>query len=227
VTRRLRLVWPDPRPFRDRDRRPIRLLAASDEPDPTLEVAANRDALGPIDAIVGCGDLEPYWLSFLGDAFCVPIGHVAGNHDRGAAWEARSVEQIPRALPGGSITRLAGLPMAALPWPGAGEHGNIRNESLAWRHSLTLARRRLGVRSEPLLVISHVPPAGAGDAPDAYHEGFRAYRWLLDRLQPPLWLHGHVTTASVPDLRVDVGRTTLVNVTGSVLIELEPPAGTA
>jgi Icc-related predicted phosphoesterase len=78
-------------------------------------------------------------------------------------------------------------------------------------------------RSDPIIVLSHAPPSGAGDGPDAYHLGFRAYRWLLDSFHPPLWLHGHVTTASVPSLNVSLGRTTLVNVTGSVLVELVPP----
>ncbi len=223
MTRRLRFAWPDAGPFRDRDGRPIRILAASDEPDHALEFAPNRDALGPIDAIVGCGDLEPHWLSFLGDAFCVPVLYVTGNHDRGLTWDAKSAAGLPRPLPAGSITRLAGVALAALPWPGSGDHGNVRDGRAAWRQVLRVARGRLLARHEALLVISHVPPAGAGDAPDAYHEGFRAYRWLLNGLRPPLWLHGHVTTASVPKLRVDVGPTTLVNVTGSVLVELESP----
>jgi Icc-related predicted phosphoesterase len=81
--------------------------------------------------------------------------------------------------------------------------------------------RRATGRSEPLLVISHAPPEGAGDAPaDAYHVGFAGYRWLLHRLRPPLWLHGHTTTASVPALVEHAGATTLVNVTGAVLVEL-------
>jgi Icc-related predicted phosphoesterase len=95
-------------------------------------------------------------------------------------------------------------------------------------HALRIAARtlvtRLGGGTEPVLVISHAPPAGAGDAvSDAYHVGFPAYRWLMDRLHPPLWLHGHTTTASVAALDAVVGPTTLVNVTGAVLVELVPP----
>jgi Icc-related predicted phosphoesterase len=74
-------------------------------------------------------------------------------------------------------------------------------------------------------MISHVAPEGAGDVTtDVYHRGFRAYRWLLDRTQPPLWLHGHTTTALVQELQVSAGATTVVNVTGAVLVELLPPA---
>ena len=220
MTRRFTVRWPDPGPFAGRDGRPIRLLAASDEPDHTLENPSNRARLGPIDGIVGCGDLEPDWLAFLGDALGAPMAYVLGNHDRGLAWSA--AQHVPDPLPSGTTAMLAGLRLVALPWPTAGSAGNVRDEGAAWRQSLRAGARLLFGR-RPLLFVSHVPPLGAGDGPDAYHRGFAGYRWLLNRTHPPLWLHGHVTTASVPTLRVDVGETMLVNVTGSVLVEVLPP----
>jgi hypothetical protein len=232
MIRRLRLTWPDRRPFAGRGDRPIRFLAASDEPDPALDHEVNRTALGPVDGVIGCGDLEPHWLSFLADAFQAPLVYVRGNHDRGGGWEERR-GNVPLPLGAGDLTRLAGIEVAGLEWPGVRLRGNARRDGLAWWHVLAIARRalvsRLLGRSEPVLVISHAPPAGAGDvATDAYHLGFGAYRWLMDRLRPPLWLHGHTTTASVKSLEAVVGPTTLVNVTGAILVELVPPAdGTA
>ena len=73
-------------------------------------------------------------------------------------------------------------------------------------------------------MISHVPPRGAGDTPsDVYHAGYEAYRFLVDRLRPPLWLHGHTNLAAVTDWTAGHGPTTLVNATGSVLVEVAPP----
>jgi hypothetical protein len=69
----LTVPWPDDRPFADRSGQPIRWLVVSDEVDAALGHEINRRALGPLDAIVGCGDLEPDYLGFLGDAFHVPI----------------------------------------------------------------------------------------------------------------------------------------------------------
>jgi hypothetical protein len=226
VTRRLTLTWPDPRPFVDRDGRPIRLLAASDEPDPALDDPRNREGLGQLDAIVGCGDLEPAWLAFLGDAFAVPVVYVRGNHDRGGSWHEADRHPVP--LPPGGRARVAGLSVVGLEWPGVDEPGNQRRDGLAWWHVLRVARRalrdRLAGRVEPVLVLSHAPPRGAGDAPaDPYHVGFRAYRWLLDWLRPPVWLHGHTTLASVREPTCTIGPTSLVNVTGTVLVELVPP----
>jgi Icc-related predicted phosphoesterase len=75
-----------------------------------------------------------------------------------------------------------------------------------------------------LIVLSHVPPLGVGDvSTDPYHRGFRSYRWLLDRVEPVLWLHGHTPLAATREWKVQVGRTTIVNVTGAVIIDLLPP----
>jgi len=228
VIRRVTIEWPDDRPFRDRDGRPIRLLAASDERDPSMEIEANRLALAPLDGVIGCGDLDPHWLAFLADAFATPLVYVRGNHDQGGDWDEHD-RVVPEPLAAGATTRLAGILVGGLEWPRAGRGDNRRRPDLAWWHALRLIGGRLrpgrGRRSEPIVMISHVAPEGAGDvATDVYHRGFRAYRWLLDRQRPPLWLHGHTTTALVPELRVSAGTTTVVNVTGAVLVELLPPA---
>lgn len=230
MIRRLTIPWPDDRPFQARDGRSIRLLAVSDEREPSLEVETNRAALLPVDAIVGCGDLDPHWLAFLADAFAVPLVYVRGNHDHGGDWDERD-PVVPGPMSSGTTCELSGLTVAALEWPGAGGAHNERRPDLAWRDAMGLLRRRIARRlrggltrpADPLLVISHAAPEGAGDAPDVYHRGFPAYRTLLERLRPPVWLHGHTTTASVDSLVVRSGRTTLVNVTGAVLVELVPP----
>jgi hypothetical protein len=228
VTRRLEVVWPDARPFADRNGAPIRLLAVSDDIDPALDHEVNRTALGRIDGIVGCGDLEPDYLGFLADAFNVQVAFVRGNHDRGGQWQ-HAVRHAPRPLPSGRLTEIGGLTVAPFEWPGIDSgRAALRNETRAWldvlRASRSLAVRRLRGRSGPVLVLSHAPPRGVGDTTaDPYHLGYRAYRWLLDRLRPPLWLHGHVTIASIRDWRDACGPTTVANVTGAVLVELLPP----
>lgn len=226
MIRRISVAWPDDRPFRGREGRPIRLLAVSDEPEPALEMAQNRAAIAPIDAVIGCGDLDPRWLAFLADAFCAPLTYVRGNHDVGGDWGERHLV-VPDPVASGSTSRLAGLQVAGFEWPNAGSDQNARRPDLAWRHVMRFLWGRFArgarTRHEPLLVISHAAPEGSGDAPDLYHRGFAAYRMLLERLRPPLWLHGHTTTASVPSLVVQAGPTTVVNVTGAVLVELTPP----
>jgi len=227
MTRTLSVVWPDPRPFAARDGAPIRLLAVSDLPDPALEYATNRVGIGPIDAVVGCGDLEPGYLGFLGDAFGVPVAFVRGNHDRGGQW-VESSGDAPQHLASGHLVEIDGITVAPFEWPGLEPGTAQRDETRAWldvvRISTRLAARRLSGRTSPVLVVSHAPPRGVGDSEtDPYHVGFAGYRWLLERLRPPLWLHGHTTPASVTDWRDRLGSSIVANVTGSVVVDLVPP----
>ena len=228
MTRRLSVVWPDRQAFADRGGSPIRLLAVSDEVDPALEHRVNRDRLGHVDAVVGCGDLEPAYLGFLADAFGVPLAYVRGNHDRGGHW-AETALHAPSPLPSGRLGEVGGVAVVPLEWPGI-DHERVRREEWrAWLHVFRAERellwRRLRGRSGPVLVISHAAPLGVGDAAaDPYHVGYRAYRWFLERHRPPVWLHGHTTPASVIDWRASLGPSTVANVTGSVMVELVPPA---
>ncbi|HEX5466720.1 MAG TPA: metallophosphoesterase [Candidatus Limnocylindrales bacterium] len=224
MTRRLRLTWPDRQPFLGREGRPIRILAASDEPDPTLDAEGGRQLLGAIDLVVGCGDLAPDRLAFLADAFGAPLVYVRGNHDRGAAWQAQHV--APEPTEGLVVEPLPGLSALGLPWPGRADDPARRDDLRAWRQ--TLGGWLRAWRQRPCLVFSHAPPAGSGDLPaDPYHLGFPAYRFLLERLSPPLWLHGHTPLAGRPwhGQGGPDGRTAWANVTGSVLVELLPPDG--
>jgi uncharacterized protein len=229
VTDRLRVVWPDRRLFAQRGGRPIRILAVSDEPDPSLDSEATRKGLEPIDLIVGCGDLRADYLAFVADAFSsVPLVYVRGNHDVGEAWRVTEQESLPTPLTDGRLHVEEGLPM--LGFSGSPEYNDPKEKiqvSAAgmWLRSLRAWYGAIG-RHRPLLVITHAPPRGLNDATDLTHRGFTAFRWLLDRLRPPLWLHGHTALVrrGLDDRSVRHGRTLLYNCTGATLVELVPPA---
>ncbi|HEX7490209.1 MAG TPA: metallophosphoesterase [Candidatus Limnocylindrales bacterium] len=220
--RRFSIEWPDPTPFRGRDGAPIRILAVSDLLEPSLTDARNRAAISPVDFIIGCGDMDCNELAFVTDAINAPILYVHGNHDTEASWQ-RNASFCPEALHSTSVVHQSGLSLAGLTWPGQRGKGGNRSERLAWSQAMRLATRRLG-HIEPLIVLSHVPPLGVGDVlTDAYHRGFKGYRWLLERLEPTLWLHGHTPLAATSDWMLTVGGTTVMNVTGAVVIDLLPP----
>jgi hypothetical protein len=230
LTDRLSLRWPEPDLFAARGGRPIRLLAVSDEVDKSLESPASREGLGPLDLIVGCGDLEPAYLSFLADAFGVPLHYVRGNHDVGAAWSATRREMLPERLLDGRPFTEGGLHLVGFSGaPRYAPHGRlgadqqVSGRSMWWR--VLAAYPRL-VRHRPMLLVTHAPPRGLNDAEDHAHRGFTAFRWLIDRLRPPLWLHGHTALVrrGLDDRTERHDGTLLVNVTGAMLVELEPPA---
>jgi Icc-related predicted phosphoesterase len=218
MTRRLAITWPGTPPNGVPTDRPLRLLGVSDEVDRAFDFELNREQIGRIDAVLGCGDLEPDYLCFLADAFRVPLVYVRGNHDRGANWEALKV-----ALPGridGRVEQVAGITIAGMSWPGNLRKDSQRDGLAAWWQAIGLFVRSI-LRRRPTIVISHAPPRGMGDTPeDFYHRGYSAYRWLCNRLRPVLWLHGHTSLAARPEWRIQSGTTTLVNVTGAVVIEI-------
>lgn len=230
MTDRLVMSWPDPEAFRARGGRPIRILAVSDESDPALGSVATREGLEPLDMIVGCGDLEPPYLAFLADAFRVPLLYVRGNHDVGSSWGATVREVLPEPLADGRIHQEAGIRL--MPFSGApryAPHGRPGAEQQV--SGATMWRRVLGAwpraaLRRPLLLVTHAAPRGLNDAPDHAHRGFASFRWLVDRLNPPLWLHGHTALVrrGIDARSVRHEGTLLVNVTGATLVELTPPA---
>ncbi len=232
MTDRLTVPWPDPSPFVRRAGRPIRLLAVSDEVDASLESERTRETMGALDLVVGCGDLEPPYLAFLADAFRVPLLYVRGNHDVGAGWTATGRRALPEPIPDGRFVSEDGLGLVGFsgapryaPHGRPGAEQQVSGAAMWWRVLRAWPRLR-GRR--PLLVMTHAAPRGLNDASDQAHRGFAAYRWLVDRLAPPLWLHGHTALVrrGVDGRTVRRGGTLLVNVTGATLVELTPPDAT-
>ena len=133
MTKRLAIEWPDAAPCRDRDGAPIRLLAVSDVMEPTLLDIRNRDAMSPVDLIVGCGDLDCDDLSYIVDCFNSPIVYVYGNHDTDDRWK-QCGEFCPEALQSTATQRRAGLSISGLTWPGR------RGKASRVMHALSRAR---------------------------------------------------------------------------------------
>lgn len=225
----LSMPWPDPRPFAGRNGRPLRLLAVSDEPEESLVSDATREVLAPVDVVLGCGDLEPSNMGFLADAFTAPLLYVRGNHDVGRGWQAER-HLLPDPLRDGHIHEEEGLRF--LPFSGSPQyapHGRpgvdqqVSGLDMWWRVAWAWPGAAL---RRPLVVMTHAAPRGLNDATDQAHRGFTSFRWLRDRLRPPLWLHGHTALVrrGIDGRTVRHDETLLVNVTGAMLIELTPPA---
>jgi len=225
MTDRLVVRWPDPAPFANRDSRPIRILAVSDEPDPTLDSATTRDRIGAVDLVIGAGDLEPDYLSFVADAFHAPLRFIRGNHDVGSAWSDTRRALLPEPMRDGRVAQEIGLRLVGFSGSPVYNDRGMQVSALGmWTR--VIAGWAAAQRARPVILVSHAPPRGLNDDADPAHRGFTAFRWLADRLEPPLWLHGH--TALVRrgiDARCARHNGTLFyNCTGATLIELLAPA---
>jgi uncharacterized protein len=224
VTDRLRVRWPDPTPFAGRHGRPIRILAVSDEPDPSLDSPATREGLGRIDLILGAGDLDPGYLGFVTDAFHAPLRYVRGNHDVGAAWTSTERSQLPEPMRDGAIVEESGLRLIGFSGSPRYNERNLQVSSLGMWIKVVVAWVRAS-RARPLIVVTHAPPRGVNDDDDHAHRGFAAFRWFADRIDPPLWLHGHTALVrrGIDDRIATHAGMTFYNCTGATLIELLPP----
>ena len=221
MTNRLTLTWPDPLPFLARDGRPIRLLAISDEPDESLESAASRAGLGPVDLIVGAGDLEPDYLSFVADAFHAPLRYIRGNHDDGPAWTQTRRALLPEPMRDGVVVEEVGIRLVGFSGSPVYNDGEMQVTGLGmWLRVIGAWNR--AQRRRPVIVVTHAPPRGVNDDSDHAHRGFTAFRWLADRLGPPLWLHGHTALVrrGIDDRTALHNGTLFYNCTGATLIEL-------
>ena len=224
MTNRLSITWPDPLPFVSRGGDPIRLLAVSDEPDPTLESAASRAGIGAIDLIVGAGDLEPEYLSFVADAFHAPLRYIRGNHDEGPAWADTRRGLLPDPMRDGAIVEEVGVRLVGFSGSPVYNQGGMQVSALGmWLRVIAASSR--ASRQRPVIVVTHAPPRGVNDDQDLAHRGFTAFRWLADRLEPPLWLHGHTALVrrGIDDRTARHNGTLFYNCTGATLVELRPP----
>jgi hypothetical protein len=224
MTDRLRLVWPDPALFAERDDRPIRILAVSDETDASLDSAQTRERLGELDMVVGCGDLEPSYLGFVADAFGVPLRYIRGNHDVGSAWGHTGRKLLPMPMADGEIVEEAGIRLLGFSGsPIYSDRGMQVSGGEMWLKAGSAWLRAR--RAKPLMLVSHAAPRGLNDGADPAHRGFTSFVWLADRLRPPLWLHGHTALVrrGLDGRCARRNGTLFYNTTGATLIELIPP----
>ncbi|MGI8998964.1 MAG: metallophosphoesterase family protein [Candidatus Limnocylindria bacterium] len=225
MTDRLTVTWPDPLPFARRDGRPIRILAVSDEPDPTLDSVITRERIGDVDLIVGAGDLETDYLSFVADAFHAPLRYVRGNHDVGAAWSDTRRALLPDPMADGRVVDEIGLRLVGFSGSPVYNDRGMQVSALGmWARVIRASSA--AQRARPAIMVTHAPPRDVNDDSDHAHRGFTAFRWLADRLGPPLWLHGHTALVrrGTDDRCAHRNGTLFYNCTGSTLIELLPPA---
>jgi calcineurin-like phosphoesterase family protein len=220
----------------------VLVLAVSDEVDDAL--LADAHAVRQVQLIVACGDLPFEYLGELMNLLDVPLVFVPGNHDPDISGYHMSRAGLPLRAglparppwPDGAICAdrrvvdAAGLRVAGL--GGCRRYSGGPNQYTEWqqaRRARALARRAWWRRARDGrgvdVLLTHAPPAGAGDGADPPHQGFRALHGLIARLQPAMLLHGHVDPHGLPPGDHRLGRTVVRNVVGRHLLEVEPGAG--
>jgi Icc-related predicted phosphoesterase len=198
----------------------MKVLALSDEVVPFIYSPGVRERFADVRLIVGCGDLPSEYLEYVVTQLNVPLAYVPGNHDVDdfVVQGGQSVD--------GRWVKLNGIAVAGLGgsqrYKPIGRHQYTDQEMLARAARLLLTSRIGGRRVD--LFISHAPPFGVHDGPDAVHAGFQAFNTFLRAGRPRLMLHGH--THVQRNLVATVTRlhhTQVINVFPYRVIDLEDP----
>lgn len=197
----------------------MRILAIADEESRYLWDFYEPGKLKDIDLIISCGDLNPDYLMFLVTLSNVPVLYVHGNHDE-------KYEQKP---PEGCIcieddifvykgVRILGLGGSMRYRPGNHQYTDVqmnrRVRKLWWK-----LWRNKGFD----ILVTHAPAYQLNDGMDLPHQGFTAFRYLMEKYKPKYFLHGHVhLNYSRKQKRYDqYGDTRVVNAFERCIIEYE------
>jgi uncharacterized protein len=205
----------------------VKILCISDRVESMLHGPTLTSFAEGVEAVISCGDLPFDYLEYIVTFLGVPLYYVLGNHDpdpEGHEYpggctplDGRIVE-VPGEGDGVILAGLSGSPFySGGPNQYTERHMRRRALSLSFR----ILRRGLLGRQRPRVFVTHSPPFGLGDQQDMAHVGFRSFVDLIDRYQPPLWLHGHVHLYGPDQERVvKKGVTKIVNVYGHRILEV-------
>ena len=176
----------------------MRILTLSDEVMIPIYSPAVRQRFGGVDLVIGCGDLPYYYLEYVLSMLDAPLFFVRGNHASVVEYGTAG----PRCEPMGGtdlhlqVVNHGGLLMAGVEGSARYSRGPFQyTQTEMWQHVLRLApgliRNRI-LYGRPLdIFVSHAPPWGIHDQPDAAHQGIKAFRWLLRVFRPAIHFHGH------------------------------------
>ncbi len=208
----------------------MKILAVSDQVVDSLYTTQVVDRFGNVDLILSCGDLPYYYLEFLVTVINRPLYFVHGNHDK--SLEVTS-EGIRRITPAGCdpldsrVVLFNGLILAGLDGSIRYSHeghyqftqAEMDRKALRLSVPLLLSQLRYGRWLD--ILVTHSPPFGVGDGPDAAHVGFRALNTLMRLFKPRYLLHGHQHVYRGLKPGTQVGSTKVLNVFPYRLIDWE------
>jgi len=200
----------------------MKILAVSDIESKRYYDHYTPGRLDGFDLILACGDLKAPYLDFLMSMSHCPLVYVRGNHDDGFLTDP----------PAGAIcaedrvVECQGLRILGL--GGSYRYRDGRNMFT----EREMAARALAVTPQIWrhrgfdVLLTHAPARGVNDFDTLAHRGFQCFNTLLDRYQPPLFVHGHIHQSYGRNIPRETwrGKTLIVNACDHRVIEWNGPA---
>ena len=196
----------------------MKILLISDEESSYLWDHYRPGRLADIDIILSAGDLKPNYLSFLVTMANRPLLYVHGNHDgRYASRPPEGCQSVEDRLITVNGLRILGLGGSRMYNGGPHQYTEKQMEKRIRRLRFKLWRAG-GVD----IVLTHAPLRGYGDGEDIAHQGFEAFKPLLEKYKPSYFIHGHVHKRYGSDFQrlSRYGDTTIINASGRYTLEI-------
>ena len=208
----------------------MKILAISDAVDQCLYTPHISERFRDIALVLCCGDLPNAYLEYIVSSLNVPLYYVPGNHDPAqdkvsSCTGAEGCVSLDR-----KVIRVKGLWLAGL-----GGSLRYRSDGVNQYTQAEMVLRMMKILPRCVLLrllnkpgldilVTHAPPRGVHDDNDQAHTGFNAFSFFLRMARPRYLLHGHVLVykRNLEQTMTRVGRTTVINILPSRLIEIEP-----
>jgi Icc-related predicted phosphoesterase len=165
----------------------MRILAIADKRHRALYDYFEKERWKDIDLVLSCGDLDREYLGFIVTMISVPLLYVPGNHDK------HFLDDPPGGCDSvdGQIVRINDMNISGLGgsiwYNGEGVQYTEKEMARRVRGIMRKSRRMGGID----IFVAHAPPKEIHDLDDPCHQGFQAFRSLIEELHPAVFIHGH------------------------------------
>ncbi|HUI69413.1 MAG TPA: metallophosphoesterase [Spirochaetia bacterium] len=214
----------------------MKVLCIADHVDPIIYSTNLKSRFSDVDVVLSAGDLALEYYDFIVSTLNKPLFFVFGNHHLEGRAPRRDAfsPAAPSWEPGGGATcvegkvvRVKGLILAGLGgsiWYNGGD-----NQYSDFGMFFSVVKLLPGMLWHRIvhgrfldILLTHSPPYGINDLPDACHTGFRTFLWFMKHFHPAYLVHGHVHLYDRNAAReARYGGTTVLNAYDHTLLSLE------
>jgi Icc-related predicted phosphoesterase len=195
----------------------MKILLVSDEESSYIWDYFEPERFKDIELIVSCGDLDANYLTFLATMIPAAVIYVHGNHDK------KYLVNPPEGCISidDDIFVYKGIRFFGLGGVKSSRNAEFEYTEQQMRKRIRKRRWDLWKNKGFDVLVTHAPAYGLGDLPGTFHEGFHAFRSLIDQYNPRYHFFGHVHSRYDHCTKeiLKHGDTTLINACGYKIIE--------
>lgn len=199
-----------------------KILSISDKIIGELQSLKAKEKYKDIDLVFSCGDLPYYYVEKVQKIFSVKTFFVRGNHANPIEYSAKGTKTAPFGAVDIHDKIMHFNNLILIGFEGSvrykkGPYMYTQNE-MWWKVYKLLPKlywNKLFFGRYFDVLITHAPSSGIHDKDDRVHQGFRAFKWLIEKFKPSYHFHGHIHVYEEnEDIETIVGQTKVINTYG-------------